>query len=53
MVDCIVKTIRVTVHYLCNMKNAVSNDFFLIGNLVSVLCAIGYYILLNDFLKKI
>ncbi len=29
-------------------EDKVSNDFFLIGNLVSVLFAIGYYILLTD-----
>ncbi len=30
----------------------VSNDFFLIGNLISVLFAIVYYVLLKDFIGK-
>ena len=31
-------------------EDKVSNDFFLIGNLVSVLFGIGYYILLTDLI---
>src|SRR5882672_8970163 len=29
-------------------EDKVSNDFFLIGNLISVLFGIGYYVLLNE-----
>jgi hypothetical protein len=31
-------------------EDKVSNDFFLVGNLISVLFGIGYYVILNDLI---